>query len=157
MYFWGTVRVLALAVIMTAAVIDDLRRYKVSNKIIAYGLAVSCVITGIEGSMEGGIDRYIFGGAAGFVIMLTAYFTGAVGAGDVKLAAVCGLLLGVFCVCEMLMWSFVLGGAGGICGILRGHCQEKQCGRFRLHCIHFSAAMAAACAALVIRKSIMGG
>ena len=39
MYFWGTVRVLALAVIMTAAVIDDLRRYKVSNKIIAYGLA----------------------------------------------------------------------------------------------------------------------
>ena len=48
MYFWVTVRILVLAVIMTAAVIDDLRRYKVSNKIIAYGLAVSCVITGIE-------------------------------------------------------------------------------------------------------------
>lgn len=157
MYFWELLRLAVLTAVIAAAVTDDFRRYKVSNKIIAAGFAGACMLTLTEGILKGGVGEYISGGAAGLVIMLAAYFIGAVGAGDVKLSCVCGILLGMTCVCEMIVWSFVLGGVTGLLGIIRGSCREKQCRGLKLHCIHFSAAMAAGCAAVILRRSIVGG
>ena len=89
------IRYAAMFIIIMMAVIDDYRRFKVSNRIIIAGMVIGVVINMGSLMYGGDVRGYIYGGMAGFAIMYMVYIFGGVGAGDVKLLAVCGLLIGV--------------------------------------------------------------
>ena len=88
------IRYAAMFIIIMMAVIDDYRRFKVSNRIIIAGMVIGVVINMGSLMYGGDVRGYIYGGMAGFAIMYMVYIFGGVGAGDVKLLAVCGLLIG---------------------------------------------------------------
>ena len=100
-------------IIIMMAVIDDYRRFKVSNRIIIAGMVIGVVINMGSLMYGGDVRGYIYGGMAGFAIMYMVYIFGGVGAGDVKLLAVCGLLIGVTYIVRLIC-------AAMVCGVLTG-------------------------------------
>ena len=68
----------------------------------------------------------LLGAAAGFGLMLLIHLLtrGALGAGDVKLAGVIGLLCGFPAVFTALLWGIILGGVGALALIV-----TKRAGR----------------------------
>ena len=96
------IRYAAMFIIIMMAVIDDYRRFKVSNRIIIAGMVIGVVINMGSLMYGGDVRGYIYGGMAGFAIMYMVYIFGGVGAGDVKLLAVCGLLI----YCEVNMCGY---------------------------------------------------
>lgn len=107
------IRYAAMFIIIMMAVIDDYRRFKVSNRIIIAGMVIGVVINMGSLMYGGDVRGYIYGGMAGFAIMYMVYIFGGVGAGDVKLLAVCGLLIGVTYIVRLIC-------AAMVCGVLRG-------------------------------------
>lgn len=79
------IRYAAMFIIIMMAVIDDYRRFKVSNRIIIAGMVIGVVINMGSLMYGGDVRGYIYGGMAGFAIMYMVYIFGGVGAGDVKL------------------------------------------------------------------------
>ena len=72
------------------------------------------VVINMGSLMYGGDVRgYIYGGMAGFCNYVYGVYIGGVGAGDVKLLAVCGLLIGVTYIVRLIC-------AAMVCGVLTG-------------------------------------
>lgn len=71
------------------------------------GVALHSGINGI-----GGLQYSAAGIAAGFLPLLLLYMFGGIGAGDVKLFAAAGAWMGCVQVAELMMYSFLYGGAG---------------------------------------------
>ena len=103
------IRYAAMFIIIMMAVIDDYRRFKVSNRIIIAGMVIGVVINMGSLMYGGDVRGYIYGGMAGFAIMYMVYIFGGVGAGDVKLLAVCGLLIGVTYIVRLICAAMVCG------------------------------------------------
>jgi prepilin peptidase CpaA len=78
-----------------AASFDDLRRRAIANWINLAGLAAGLVYH-TAGRGWAGLAWSAGGAAAGFTIFLVFYCLGGMGAGDLKLAAAFGALLGPF-------------------------------------------------------------
>src|ERR671912_763753 len=99
----------------TAAVID-IRRRRIPNAVClataAAGLTLSTV--GISGIT---VASALAGLAFGFLMMLPGHVFGATGAGDVKLFAAAGTLLGSGRIVTAFLFVAITGGvfAGGIC------------------------------------------
>ena len=86
-----------ITIIVLMAVYDDLLRYKISNKIIAFGIMITAIYFGIYLfygivikkdfllSIDIWIKDSILGFLVGFFGMFIMYVFKAVGAGDVKL------------------------------------------------------------------------
>lgn len=92
----------------TGAVVDALTR-RIPNQlalcIAALGLALSALgLTGI------GPAASVAGFALGFVLMLPGHLLGATGAGDVKLMAAAGTILGVQSVPTAFLYTLIAGG-----------------------------------------------
>lgn len=102
------IRYAAMFIIIMMAVIDDYRRFKVSNRIIIAGMVIGVVINMGSLMYGGDVRGYIYGGMAGFAIMYMVYIFGGVGAGDVKLLAVCGLLIGVTYIVRLICAAMAL-------------------------------------------------
>lgn len=99
---------LALAVALTAA-FTDVRRHKIPNLLtypaMIVGLLVQALFFKVHGlivSLEGGL---FFGG-----IFLLFYVVGAMGAGDVKLAAALGFIVGMPASLRVLIATGIAGG-----------------------------------------------
>lgn len=137
---------MAFALLFTIiAAADDIRRYKISNRISLMCCCIAVVLFGIEGivirSFEGMFQNYLIGGVTVFLIMFAAYIIKAVGAGDVKLSGALGLLVGGRCMGRVLILAFLYTAAAGLAGILLGKCAVKEIPAGRVHTIHFSVAM----------------
>ena len=76
-----------------AAVIEDLRCRRISNRITMTGLAAGLLLGIIHAGLPG-LGVAIAGAALGFGLFLLFYFLGGMGAGDLKLMAAFGALLG---------------------------------------------------------------
>lgn len=143
-----------LAIIVLMAVYDDLLRYKISNKIIAFGVMMTAIFFGIyflwgivvnKGillSIDLLIKDSILGLFAGFFGMFIMYVFKAVGAGDVKLMGVIGLLGGIELVKYVLLYSLISGGILGILGMLLKRCDKIGKYGIRVHIMHYSLAIA---------------
>ncbi|WP_396431405.1 prepilin peptidase [Limnohabitans sp.] len=86
------VSLLALATLLVLAVWHDLLRRRIPNTLVLWGaltaLALSLTPRGI------GLDSALLGGMAGFLVFFSMYLFKMVGAGDVKLVAAVGMLVG---------------------------------------------------------------
>ena len=128
-------RMSALLVILADAAVDDLRRYRISNSIIFAGLMLSLAVvveTLILGSRDSGIgiskalvmvlDMFL-GGIVSFAAAFVLYALRGIGAGDVKLYMVCGLLSGYRMSGKMLLYTMA---AGVVIGIMEVFIRRKD-------------------------------
>ncbi|HUB77875.1 MAG TPA: prepilin peptidase [Bryobacteraceae bacterium] len=76
-----------------AAITDDLRRRQIANWINLSGLAAGLICHFVSGGLAG-LGRSAGGAALGFALFLIFYCLGGMGAGDLKLSAAFGALLG---------------------------------------------------------------
>ena len=154
------IRYAAMFIIIMMAVIDDYRRFKVSNRIIIAGMVIGVVINMGSLMYGGDVRGYIYGGMAGFAIMYMVYIFGGVGAGDVKLLAVCGLLIGVTYIVRLICAAMVCGvltgvlenvgvikGRQGVC--IRDNVLIKQ-GSHTIHRFHYTYALCLGAAIMVV-------
>ncbi|EPC02462.1 hypothetical protein L861_08800 [Litchfieldella anticariensis FP35 = DSM 16096] len=99
---------LVLLLIWSAAV-WDLRQRRIPNVLVMAGAAIGILLQGLLAG-SGGILATISGLAVGLVILLPGYLLGMTGAGDVKLMAAVGTLLGPYDVFIAALASIFVGG-----------------------------------------------
>mgnify|MGYP000195207551 FL=1 len=118
-------RYFMLFVITLIAVVDDYRRYKISNKIIIWGLVISgamsvaqmCIaslkagayIGGLYGGCKNTIMVYVSGMVTAFAVSYVVYRLKGIGAGDVKLLLVAGMFIGARDVLYLIGISLMAG------------------------------------------------
>ena len=134
-------RIIALIVVLCCAVVDDMRRFRISNRIIMAGVIMSCMsaIVGcvMYGSLHTIIDN-LTGGVIGFAAAFAIYAVRGIGAGDVKLFMVCGMLVGYRYVCEMLIISLVAGVIIGAVEMIARSGKVVDIRGIKVHATHFS-------------------
>lgn len=110
---------LPLAAILVAAVASDLREQRIPNSLVIAGIAIGLVLhtalpagNGFLVGTPGGVGlwRALQGLALGGAAMLPLYVLGVMGAGDVKLMAAVGTLLGPDDIIPALLGTFLAGG-----------------------------------------------
>jgi leader peptidase (prepilin peptidase) / N-methyltransferase len=117
---------LVFVAMLAAITLTDLERRIIPNRVLAVSAAVGLIIVAVSdpGSLP---ERLAAAGGAGGVLLLAALaYPGGMGMGDVKLAAVMGLFLGVEVIPALLL-ALLAGSAVGIAIIAR----EGAAGRKR--------------------------
>lgn len=109
----------------------DIKSFKIPNKCIICGLLMGLLKIFLDGEAVISLSGMI----VGFFMMLMLYLVRAVGAGDVKLVAVLGLLLGTESIISIVILSLLFGAFVGIaeCRIFKS-CVLKNKG----HRFHYS-------------------
>ncbi len=157
MDYFEIIRIILLVIIMSAAVMDDCRRYRISNRIIICGFTAASAVILSEQIMKGGAMQYVTACIAGLGVMSAIYMVKGAGAGDIKLAAVCGMLLGIKGVLIMIISSLICAAVVGTAGIVIGRCSVVWIGNMKMHRIHYSIYMAAGCVIAVLTNIYIGG
>jgi prepilin peptidase CpaA len=102
-------RVWIAVIFGSLAIVDDLRRRRISNW-IAVGALVSGIVLQIASKgWRGGLDG-LFGTLAGGAVFLIFYLLDGMGGGDVKLMAGFGALLGPRGILVAALWTAACGG-----------------------------------------------
>ena len=105
--------VTALVTLLGIAVVTDLDCRRIPNKLVVIGLAIGMV----GHAWLGGVGAFALafaGACVGFLCLLPFYARGGMGAGDVKLMAMCGAFLGPPLAFAAVVASLVVGGIVGI-------------------------------------------
>jgi prepilin peptidase CpaA len=101
-----------LAVFILAAFISDARRSLIPNTLTVsaavLGLFYHITFDGWNGLLDSAIGLFV-----GFITVLVLYFFGALGAGDVKLFAAVGALMGTVFVLQSIIYSLIYAGVIG--------------------------------------------
>jgi prepilin peptidase CpaA len=100
--------IVVLAAVTGAAAIVDLRTRRVPNA-MTFPLAVTGLALAITGLGRVGIGASLLGCAVGLMLMLTTHVLGATGAGDVKLFAAAGALLGPRATLSAFLYTAIAG------------------------------------------------
>jgi prepilin peptidase CpaA len=119
-----TAQVGVAVVVGLAAAVDDLARRRISNWIpltaLAAGFTLQIGAAGWRGALVA-----LTGAVAGFSVFLIFYLLGGMGAGDIKLMAGFGAILGASRLLEAALWTAGCGGlmAAGVIatGVLRSY------------------------------------
>lgn len=104
-----TVRLIALLALLAVAVLIDVRTHKIPNNFIILGVLIGISSSALPGGI-GFVDA-IGGLALGGAMMMPLYALRAMGAGDVKLMACAGTLMGIKATFVAAMYAFAIGGA----------------------------------------------
>jgi len=116
------------------ALYTDIKTFKISNRCVIAGLVAGCLLL-----LKGELKEYLLGFIVGFSVMFLLYVVGAIGAGDVKLMAVLGLLLGKTLIMDMIPICLVTGLFIGIIEIVVKTGKKDSRG---FHRFHFSISIA---------------
>lgn len=163
-------RYLVLLIFVMVAAVDDYKRYKISNRIIICGLLLSAMVCIadiymmhvvsrndaciIYGGYKGDKDvclMYLSGMVLAFVVSYMLYKVKAIGAGDVKLFAIVGMLTGYKDVMYIIGLSLL---AGAFIGVIEALCRKEDLfvmGK-TMHKFHFSYAIMAGVCMMVCLK-----
>lgn len=137
--------VIALIFILWA-VVEDVRGFRIPNYLIITGLITGLIV--IIGRCITGqyIEDYVLGTLAGLSGMLVLYIVRAVGAGDVKLYMVLGLLLGKAMITKLVVISLMAGVLIGIVELCIRKTRIVEVGgcKLRVHGFHYAVATLAA-------------
>ena len=111
----------------TAAIIDSARR-RIPNE-ISLGVTASGVVLAATGASGVSVGSSLLGFFAGFLLMMPGHVLGATGAGDVKLFAAAGSVLGA----EQIIPAFLLTAiAGGLLAVVVAWRRGRLLRTFRL-------------------------
>lgn len=102
-----------LIVLLITAFIYDVKFHKIPNWLSAGGMLVGIVFHLISGGIDGLIFSFLGVLIAGGIFLILYVFK-AIGAGDVKLFAAIGSIVGVQMVLYMMMYSIIVAGVIGI-------------------------------------------
>jgi len=97
------------AVVGVAAIIDDVKRRRISNWISVSAFASGLVLQTVESGWRGA-GQALLGTITGAGVFLIFYLLGGMGGGDVKLMAGFGAVLGVKRLLEAALWTAGCGG-----------------------------------------------
>lgn len=100
-----------LAVILTWAVVSDLRSRRIPNLLTLPGLALGLVLWTVEAGWLG-LKTSLLGTLAGGALLFLPFAAGGIGAGDVKLLAVVGAFSGPAVVFRSFLAAAIIGGLG---------------------------------------------
>ena len=106
----GMTPVLTLYSILIAAVIQDFRQMKISNRLILFGLSAAVVFR----ILENGIQKIIWvlpDIAFPVIVLYLFYLLGVIGAGDIKLFSVVGGFTNFTEVTSCMIYAFAAGAA----------------------------------------------
>lgn len=105
--------IVTLLVLLALSIVADVRARRVPNRIVIIGLVV-----GLWGNASvpgaGGLAIALGGAVVGLLCLLPFHISGGMGAGDVKLMAMCGAFLGPVHVAVAAALSLVIGGVIGV-------------------------------------------
>lgn len=127
---------LPLAAILYAAVRSDLRERSIPNQLIVVGIVAGLLLhtvlpagNGFLASWPGGIGpwRSLLGLAVGAMAMLPCYLLRVMGAGDMKLMAAVGAILGPADVVPAILGTFLAGGLVAFVLVLHLGCAGQFC------------------------------
>ncbi|WP_461205475.1 A24 family peptidase [Clostridium sp. DL1XJH146] len=95
--------------VLIVCLITDLKYQKIYNKII-YPTLLAVIVIHITSNGFSGFKSSILGFIVGLSILLTPYFLGGIGAGDVKLLALIGAIKGSVFVLNTALYMALIGG-----------------------------------------------
>ena len=128
--------IIALVLVIVAAV-HDLREFRIPNRLIVAGIVVGVSVIVIRAFTGEYIGNYILGTLAGMTFL---YIIRAVGAGDVKLLAVIGMLTGLEFVLQLMVVSLITGFFTGIVELFLKKTREVSMGSsgIKAHGFHYA-------------------
>lgn len=131
--------IIALVLVIVAAV-HDLREFRIPNRLIVAGIVVGVSVIVIRAFTGEYIGNYILGTLAGLAGMTFLYMIRAVGAGDVKLLAVIGMLTGLEFVLQLMVVSLITGLFTGIVELFLKRTREVNMGSsgIKSHGFHYA-------------------
>ncbi|MEW5875160.1 MAG: prepilin peptidase [Candidatus Zixiibacteriota bacterium] len=100
--------ILALIVVSFCSVTDLLWR-RIPNVVTLPTVGIGLLLGSILGGWKG-LGLAAAGMGAGFVLMIVPYYLGGMGAGDVKLMAAIGALLGLSPIIQVFLYTTLIGG-----------------------------------------------
>jgi prepilin peptidase CpaA len=118
-----------LAGLLAAALWHDLRTRRIPNRLVLWGTVGGVLLNSMLPAGAGlfqqpfgglGLLQSLAGAAAGLALLLPMYLLRALGAGDVKLMAMCGAFLGPLAVLEAVLLTLLAGGVLAIAAALLG-------------------------------------
>lgn len=117
--------IVTLLLLLALAVMADIRTRRISNRIVMIGLVLGLSVNMSElgGS---GLVTAAGGALVGLLCLLPFYISGGMGAGDVKLMAMCGSFLGPVQVGVAAALSLVIGGVIGVVWFFRQSAPETR-------------------------------
>jgi len=108
-FYSNTIVLLLLACVLIIASFTDLRSHRISNRLtystMIVGLIYYCMMSGLAGLLHS-----LSGLLLGLAMLITVYLIGGMGAGDVKLMAAVGSILGPQGVFEAFLGTALAGG-----------------------------------------------
>ncbi len=106
-----------LIALLTISIITDLKTRRIPNALVCIGTLAGFFLSYFN--LNGDITLYqsVFGTILGLLMLLPGYFVGKMGAGDVKLLAMCGSFLGVQATVMAGLCTLLLGGIFALCWI----------------------------------------
>lgn len=103
--------------ILIAGVIDDLRSRKVHNQLFLGATAVAFLVATVTGGVAG-FGSAITGFIAGIAVLLPLVLMGVIGAGDMKLLAAFGAVVGWSAVIDVAILSLIWGALFGLLQVI---------------------------------------
>lgn len=101
--------IVLLFVILTSALVSDIKERRVSNQLIGigflFGVALNLFLYGFNGTVDS-----ILGMLTGLVLLIVPFAMRVIGGGDVKLLMVIGAFLGPNMTINSFLYSAVIGG-----------------------------------------------
>lgn len=102
--------ILLLAILLTICVISDFKSRKIPNSIVGIGLVSGLTLSGLNLNGDISLLQSVLGLLVGLCMLLPVYMIGKMGAGDVKLLAMCGSFLGAEATLMAGLCAFLAGG-----------------------------------------------
>ena len=125
-----------LAVLLGAACICDLKTYRIPNVLCGLGCLTGCFWNTVLGGING-LGFALAGMLIPPVILFVLYRSGVLGAGDVKLFAAVGSVVGTG-ILKVIIWSFAAFACWGLVVV----CRHILKGKFTLTRSRFSVSVA---------------
>lgn len=111
-----TLRLLSLFVMLIGAALSDLTAYRIPNSITVGGAVLGLLLALFGG--EDAVKASLIGFAAALAAGVLLWLVGALRAGDAKLYAAVGMLLGWRGVLNCFLWSMLIAGTAGVALLL---------------------------------------
>ena len=145
--------IIALVLVIVAAV-HDLREFRIPNRLIVAGIVVGVSVIVIRAFTGEYIGNYILGTLAGMIFL---YIIRAVGAGDVKLLAVIGMLTGLEFVLQLMAVSLITGLFTGIVELFLKKTREVSMGSngIKAHGFHYAVGVLAGYVVVFVYRCVV--